>query len=96
MGNSVERPLCAKKAMQGMIEQQSIDDMKISKGKSKKSIRNIGTHDTDLSERRMTNFSDFNNRISHENIYEVYKFGKVLGNGKFGIVRIACRLNDDK
>jgi serine/threonine protein kinase len=40
-------------------------------------------------ERKMTEFTDFRNKISWDNIYDVYRFGKVIGNGKFGIVRLA-------
>ena len=31
-----------------------------------------------------------------ENIKRVYKFGRVVGNGKFGVVRIACPQDESK
>jgi len=96
MGNEVDKPCCSKSQMQEMLDQQKHDSKKsiaTSKSNNKKSIRNmVGTQQSfsiEEKERKMTEFSDFNNKLSRENIYDVFHFGKILGNGKFGIVRIA-------
>lgn len=89
MGNEMDKPCCGKQSMKVVMEQESNTAMG-KKGKSKKGIRQFVSSQQSMSqERRMTEFSEFKNKLSRENIYDIFRFGKVLGNGKFGIVRIA-------
>ena len=97
MGNEIDKPCCGKESMKAVIEQQSNNNMeKKGQGKGKKGIRNmVSTQQSMSQERRMTEFTAFKNKLSRENIYDIFRFGKVLGNGKFGIVRIAQPKHDD-